>query len=185
MGPGVIWFAAFPIYLVLAGKASWHEIATGALLAAIAAVWSWRIRRTSQRRLSFTSEFLRPLGRGLLQLFRGVPATCGLFLRVAFWGDHAGRARVYEFDRCGACSSEGGPAGTRAQQAAPMPDPSAGRPHDEALQDAINRARRAVAVLLASCGPDRFVVNIAHDSETVLIHEIISGRQEPDPQWLI
>lgn len=50
--------------------------------------------------------------------------------------------------------------------------------------DGVQRSRRAVAVLLASLSPDRFVVEVDRTSRVVLIHDLVRRRHEPDPRWL-
>lgn len=48
-----------------------------------------------------------------------------------------------------------------------------------------DRTRRAVAVLLASLAPDRFVVQVEYRRREVMIHSIVPDPEEADARWLI
>lgn len=50
--------------------------------------------------------------------------------------------------------------------------------------DACDRARRASAVLIASLGPDNFVVRAPPGEDCVLMHAIVPGNSSRDSQWL-
>ena len=154
----VVCCATFAIYLLLAGHVSRHELATGIVLASSATAWASVIRGTSQWQFGFSSELLRPLGRGVAQLFPAAVATGGVLLRIVIFGNGAGEAQEHGF-------LYGPRGGTGAQS--------------------VERTRRAFAVLLASWAPDRFVMNVDPGSDTALTHAIVPQRQEPDPQWLI
>ena len=154
----LIWCASFALYLLFAGQIGWHEAATGIVLASFATAWARNIRAASQRYFRFLPGFLWPLGRGLGRLFPAAFATGGVLVRVAFVGHRAGHSETHDF--------------------------ASGAPGD-GFGRSVDRARRATAVLLASCAPDRFVVNVDRDCRTVLIHAIVSGERELDPQWLI
>jgi hypothetical protein len=158
----LIWCASFAIYLLFAGQVSLHEVATGVVLASFVTAWARIIRAASQRHFSFLPGFLWPLGCGLGQLFPAAFATGRVLARVAFLGGRAGHAETHDF----------------------LPGASDDGP-GHSLGQSVDRARRACAVLLASCAPDRFVVNIDRDSSAVLIHAIVPGERELDPQWLI
>ena len=150
--------AILAIYLLFAGQISWHEVATGIVLATLTTAWAGIIRGASQRYFRFAPEFLAPLGRGLGQLLPAAFATGGVLVRVAFVGGGGGHAESHDFAL-----------GVR----------------DDRFRQSVDRARRATAVLLASSAPDRFVVNVDRGSGTVLIHAIVPGERELDPQWLI
>lgn len=154
----VVCCATFAIYLLLAGQVSRHELATGIVLASLATAWASAIRGTSQWQFGFSSELLRPLGRGVAQLFSASIATGDVLVRVAIFGNGAGAAHEDGF-------SYGPRGGTGGRS--------------------VERTRRAFAVLLASWAPDRFVMNLDSRSDTALIHAIVPHKQEPDPQWLI
>lgn len=46
------------------------------------------------------------------------------------------------------------------------------------------RSRRALAVLLASLAPDRFVVVVDRARGHALLHDFGPHEREPDPRWL-
>lgn len=50
--------------------------------------------------------------------------------------------------------------------------------------DACDGARRASAVLIASLGPDNFVVRAPIDKDGVLMHAILPENDSRDPRWL-
>lgn len=50
--------------------------------------------------------------------------------------------------------------------------------------DPMQRARRAVAVLLASLAPDRFVIDIDRSRRQVFIHNLSRRDHAPDSRWL-
>ena len=50
--------------------------------------------------------------------------------------------------------------------------------------EACNRARRASAVLIASLGPDNFVVRAPPGKNGVLMHAITPENSSRDAQWL-
>lgn len=50
--------------------------------------------------------------------------------------------------------------------------------------DASDSARRASAVLIASLGPDNFVVRAPPKRDCVLMHTILSSNASRDPRWL-
>jgi hypothetical protein len=56
---------------------------------------------------------------------------------------------------------------------------------DGELDDPVQRARRATAILAASLAPDSFVVRANHGKGQALIHSIIGGTPEPDRDWLV
>jgi hypothetical protein len=153
----LIWCATLAIYLLFAGQISWHETLTGIVLASLSTTWRLIIRSASQRHFKFLSDFLRPLGRGFGQLFPASLATAGVLVRVAFAGGAASHTEIHDF----VSGASGG-----------------------ACARSVDRARRALAVLLASCAPDRFVFNVDRESGTVLIHAIVPAERELDPQWL-
>lgn len=157
----LIWCAILALYLLFAGQTSWHEVATGIVLATLTTAWARIIQGASRRYFRFAPQFLAPLGRGLGQLFPAAFATGGVLMRVAFLGGRAGHAETHDF-LSGASDGPG-----------------------DSLGQSVDRARRACAVLLASCAPDRFVVNLDRDSGKVLVHAIVPGERELDPQWLI
>lgn len=150
----LLWCTIFAIYLLFAGQISRHEVLTGIVLASLATAWARIVAAASQRHFRFALAFSRPLGRGLGHLISAALVTSGVLARVAVLGDRAGHAEVHRFIGSGT------------------------------FRPPADRARRAIAVLLASCAPDRFVVNIDHHSGTVLIHAIVPGERELDPQWL-
>lgn len=53
-----------------------------------------------------------------------------------------------------------------------------------AEDDAQDGARRASAVLIASLGPDNFVVRAPRGSDCVLMHAILPENASRDPRWL-
>lgn len=202
----LIWCAFFATYLLFAGQISWHEVVTGIVLASLTTVWPQVVRRTSRRCFSFLPQFLRPMARGLGQLVSGTLTTGAVLVRVAFFGVDAGRARANDFDD-GVRESRGLP--TALFNPAIVTwlarfylawaghwywsgwlhlmgrDWRIQRAPDGESRQSVDRARRAVAVLLASCAPDRFVVNVDRRSEKVLIHTLVPSERELDPQWLI
>lgn len=246
------WCAGFTVYLLFAGQISWHEVATGIVLASLSTAWARIIRRTSQRHFRFSSNLLRPLGRGLAQLFPATFATGAVLARVAALGGRTGhcRANYFEYGERedstsglrGAISGLVASAGrhkigiglvlvglttaltwtirrmprrvltsvrlpgwlTRAVSRA-LPQllafgaallrvwetvRPAGRSERDHLDNgvakqSVDRTRRAFAVLLASCTPDRFVVNLDRRSQTALVHVIVPDERELDPLWLI
>lgn len=50
--------------------------------------------------------------------------------------------------------------------------------------DASDTARRASAVLIASFGPDNFVVRAPPEKDRVLMHAILAENASRDPEWL-
>jgi hypothetical protein len=65
---------------------------------------------------------------------------------------------------------------------------SPGRAHRDPFRfggdNAIDRSRRAIAVLCASLAPDRFVVSVRRDDEVALTHYVVRRDHDPDPRWL-
>ena len=53
-----------------------------------------------------------------------------------------------------------------------------------AINDPVERSRRASAVLAASLTPPRFVVLLPEDEAHVLLHELATPARELDPKWL-
>ncbi len=53
-----------------------------------------------------------------------------------------------------------------------------------AEDDPHDSARRASAVLIASFGPDIFVVRAPHERDCVLMHAILAENSSRDPEWL-
>lgn len=169
----LIWCAAFASDLLFAGQISWHEIVTGIVLASLATAWMRTIRRASQRPFRFSAELLRPLARALGKLVPATFATGAVLVRVAGLGHRAGDAEVHDFEYGAPDDSDGSIESTDLLAA------------EGRLRQAVDRARRALALLLVSYAPDRFVVNVEAHSGTVLIHVIVPSRREPDPRWLI
>lgn len=51
-------------------------------------------------------------------------------------------------------------------------------------EDASDATRRASAVLIASFGPDNFVVRAPPEKDCVLMHAILAQNASRDPEWL-
>lgn len=47
-----------------------------------------------------------------------------------------------------------------------------------------DRMRRACVVICASLAPDRFVVDLGHETDKALLHNILRHGRAPDPRWL-
>ncbi|MGH8189880.1 MAG: hypothetical protein ACREP2_00350 [Rhodanobacteraceae bacterium] len=58
-------------------------------------------------------------------------------------------------------------------------------PFDRGAEDSPrDAARRASALLIASLGPDNFVVRAKPEHDCVLMHAILPGNASRDPRWL-
>lgn len=95
----VAWCLAFAGYLLFAGQFSAHELATAAVLAGGATLWTFLIRRCAPRRFAFS---WRHLFAWLQAIGSAAPATLrvlAVLARVAMFGGSPGREDTGPFMR--------------------------------------------------------------------------------------
>lgn len=149
----ICWCVAFPAYLLTAGGASVHELATGGVFAAGAALFADLLARASSINFDLPDGSLRRSLTAIASLPRASARTGGALWRVAVTGR----------------SWTGSPA---------IPFQFGAR------DDPPERTRRAVALLLASLTPDRFVVRMEPEPGGTFLHTIVPAHHAPDLRWL-
>lgn len=95
----VAWCLAFAGYLLFAGEFSRHELATAAVLAGGAVLWTFLIRRCAPRRFAFSPHHV---GAWLGAVGAAAPATVRVFAvlaRIAASGGSPGRTASVSFLR--------------------------------------------------------------------------------------
>lgn len=151
---GRAWCFAFAGYLLFAGNASGHELATSAVLAAGAVGWAFTILRCSpRRRYALTGAHAIAWLKAVGGLGPALTRTLMVLVKAAALGGSPGRAPELAFLR-------------------------------GAEDDPEDRARRATAVLIASLAPDSFVVRAPPRKDRVLMHTIVRADVARDSRWL-
>ncbi|AWN53554.1 hypothetical protein [Methylobacterium sp. 17Sr1-1] len=93
------WLGTLALYLLLAGEASTHEIATGIVVASLVTAWAGRIRTGAKRHFRFSRAHLAPWGRALWGLGPATLRTGAALTRVILVGTHLGHAHRRPFRR--------------------------------------------------------------------------------------
>ena len=153
----LIWWLAFGSYLLFAGTASSDELGTAGVLATLAVVWASAIRAVSNERYAASRRQVAPALRAIAALFPATMRTGLVLVAAAVRPGQAGSAGRARRSRFSAGAED----------------------------HALDRSRRALAVLFASLAPNRFVVAAEGRRGEVLLHELGPRPAEPDPQWLI
>ncbi len=133
-----------------------YKIAIGVVVVGLTTALAWTLRRSPWPAFPRLRRVARQLTRGGLGLLPEIIVCAAAALLRA---DEAGRAGSdFRLDR---------------------------HHLDRETQAQSDRTRRALAVLLASLAPDRFIINVDRQSDTVLLHRIVPSEREIDPLWLI
>ena len=95
----VAWLGTLALYLLLAGDAGTHEVATGIVVASLMTAWAGRIRRHAKRRFRASRAYLAPWGRALAGLGPATLRTGAALVRTILLGSHPGHAHRRLFRR--------------------------------------------------------------------------------------
>ncbi|MGX7704882.1 hypothetical protein [Methylobacterium sp. Gmos1] len=93
------WLGTLALYLLLAGEAGTHEIATGIVVASLMTAWAWRIRTHAKRQFRVSRAHLAPWGRALAGLGPATLRTGAALARSILVGTHPGHAHRRLFRR--------------------------------------------------------------------------------------
>lgn len=93
------WLGTLALYLLLAGEAGIHEVATGIVMAGLATAWAWRIHNHAKRQFRFSRAHLAPWGRALAGLGPATLRTGAVLARAILLGTRPGHAHRRPFRR--------------------------------------------------------------------------------------
>ena len=93
------WLGTLALYLLLAGEAGTHEVATGIVVASLMSAWAGRIRTDATRHFCFSCAHLAPWGRALASLAPATLRTGSVLVRAILVGNHPGHAHRCPFRR--------------------------------------------------------------------------------------
>ncbi|KMO39462.1 hypothetical protein VQ02_10030 [Methylobacterium variabile] len=93
------WLGTLALYLLLAGEAGSHEVATGIVVASLMTAWAWRIRTAAKRHFRVSCAHLAPWGRALAGLGPATLRTGAVLARAILVGTHPGHAHRRPFRR--------------------------------------------------------------------------------------
>lgn len=150
------WGALLAVYLGLAGRASATELLTGIVVASLVAAWSAAIRYYSKQRFVPTATHTLHWGRALLAVLPAIPRVGARLGRIALLGEPVGRHLIGRV---------------------------VARGFDSGSSGAPDRARRASALLIASIGPESYVLRFS-GRQRVLLHTFGVADPKVDRQWL-
>lgn len=93
------WLGTLAVYLLLAGGAGIHEVATGIGVASLTTAWAGRIRTHATRHFRFSRVHFAPWGRALAGLGSATLRTGVALVRAILVGTHPGHAHRRPFRR--------------------------------------------------------------------------------------
>ncbi|TNC12697.1 hypothetical protein FF100_13580 [Methylobacterium terricola] len=93
------WLGTLALYLLLAGAAGTHEVATGIVVAGLTTAWAGRIRTEAKRHFRFSRTHLAPWSRALAGLGSATLRTGAALARAVLVGSHPGHAHRRPFRR--------------------------------------------------------------------------------------
>jgi len=96
---GGIWLGGFALYLTLAGHMGSHEIWTGAAVASLTTLWTWRLHARVPRHFMISRAHLAPWLRGLARLLPATLRTGTALLRAVGPTRHPGHAHRWIFQQ--------------------------------------------------------------------------------------
>lgn len=93
------WLGGFALYLTLAGQVGLHEVGTGAAIASLTTLWTWRIQTRVPRHFKVSRAHLAPWLRGLARLLPATLRTGRALLRAMGSAKHPGHAHRWMFQQ--------------------------------------------------------------------------------------